>query len=171
MTESAGTGAGSTRQTADTDLTGGPGIEQDDREQMYGGNPVPADASATADADHPGMPASGDLGEDTASGAARTSLTDEGTVDEGGGIDGGGIDGGTSTGPMDTGADQGSVVEGMGTGSDEDEPGRRRPVPPDDRVAAAVEDDAPLDDRQDGDPDRDSDTGLDPEFREPTSRR
>ncbi len=64
MSETTGTSAGATDPTGTTGLADGPGIDDGDRPLLHGGTPVPADGSATADADHPGMPADGDLGDD-----------------------------------------------------------------------------------------------------------
>lgn len=61
--------AGTTQESGTTGLTDGPGEDGRDRQLLHGGTAAPADASATADADHPGLPADGALGDETSSGS------------------------------------------------------------------------------------------------------
>jgi len=63
MSEATGTSAGATQESGTTGLNDGPGEDGRDRELLHGGQAVPVDASATADADHPGLPADGDPGD------------------------------------------------------------------------------------------------------------
>jgi hypothetical protein len=64
---SPGTSAGSTDPTGTTNLNDGPGTTDASRELLYGGRATPADGSATADTDHPGLGADGLQGDDAGS--------------------------------------------------------------------------------------------------------
>ncbi len=66
MSETTGTSSGAAEETGTTGLADGPG-SADHGSLVFGGVATPPDASATADADHPGMPASGELGDDAGS--------------------------------------------------------------------------------------------------------
>lgn len=61
---------GATQTSGTTGLADGPGEDGRDRQLLHGGAAAPADASATADADHPGLPADGSLGDESSSGSA-----------------------------------------------------------------------------------------------------
>jgi hypothetical protein len=58
------TSAGTTQESGTTGLADGAGEGPQDQPQLSGGKGVPEDRSATADTDHPGLPAGGDTGDD-----------------------------------------------------------------------------------------------------------
>jgi hypothetical protein len=71
MSETTNTSAGAAEQTGTTGIADGAGEDGKDTQQLFGGRGVPVDASATADADHPGMPADGLPGDDVGAGPAE----------------------------------------------------------------------------------------------------
>jgi hypothetical protein len=76
------TSAGTTQESGTTGLADGPGESQRDEPVVSGGIAGPTDRSATADSDHPGMPAGGDPGDETAAGGLAGNPEIRAEVDE-----------------------------------------------------------------------------------------